>query len=143
MKKTNKKSGFTLVELMVVAIIVAILAAVAVPLMSGNTERAAATEAQAACGTIATAQRLARVETGSYQAGDVFDLPGLNAGDLNGTYFSDNSYSMALNGNGFVITATSRGNQNIPSAIRNKTVVMTVNGQGRASWSGTLLGDAE
>ena len=45
MRKTSRKAGFTLVELMVVAIIVAILAAVSIPLMSGNKRRAAATEA--------------------------------------------------------------------------------------------------
>ena len=51
------RAGFTLVELMVVAVIVAILAAVAIPLMSANKTRAMATEAEAGCGTIRTAFR--------------------------------------------------------------------------------------
>ena len=49
MRKLKNKAGFTLVELMVVAIIVAILAAVAIPLMSSNKKRALGT--CAICGT--------------------------------------------------------------------------------------------
>ena len=49
--------GFTLVELMVVLLIVAILAAVAIPLYSGRIDSSKWTEADAAAGTIRTAVR--------------------------------------------------------------------------------------
>ena len=64
--KDKNKAGFTLVELMVVAVIVAILAAVAIPLMSANKNRAIMTEAEAALGTIRSALRAQYAETGAY-----------------------------------------------------------------------------
>ncbi|VGO17539.1 Type II secretion system protein G [Pontiella desulfatans] len=111
--KKNKKSGFTLVELMVVAIIVAILAAVAIPLMSGNKDRAMATEAQTGCSTIATAMRMHYVEHGNFTAiTDPADLGGIKAeADLNGTYFLGNGYTITpgADGNNYTITADGSG----------------------------------
>jgi type IV pilus assembly protein PilA len=106
MKTSNwsKKAGFTLVELMVVAIIVAILAAVAIPLMSANKKRAAATEGESGLGTARSALRAMYAETGAYNkkpddsalntgaiAGNV---PGIADGDLNGKYFVDGNYTL-------------------------------------------------
>lgn len=102
--KTNRKAGFTLVELMVVAIIVAILAAVAIPLMSANKKRAAATEGEAGLGTIRSALRAMYAETGFYNqkpdgnslgAGSVAGVvPGIATNDLLGAYFNDSHYSI-------------------------------------------------
>jgi len=133
--RKNKKSGFTLVELMVVAIIVAILAAVAIPLMSGNTERAMATEGQTGCGAVANALRMHWVEHGNYTGISApTDLTGLSAGDLNGTYFNDGSYDLTAttDGDDYTITATGIGD------AANETVIMTVAG-GQTTWTGTLL----
>lgn len=112
MKTRNKKSGFTLVELMVVAIIVAILAAVAIPLMTGNKNRAMATEGQAGCSTIATQLRVFKAENGTYvgAGGIPTDLQGINAGDLDGKYFNTANYTIDnLAVNTFRITATGVG----------------------------------
>ena len=103
--RKNKKAGFTLVELMVVAIIVAILAAVAIPLMSGNKDRAIATEAQAGCGTIQTQIRLAAVEGLTFTT-VVNDLPGITDGDLNGNYYDHGNYSISGASSNYTITAT-------------------------------------
>jgi prepilin-type N-terminal cleavage/methylation domain-containing protein len=102
MRKMNPRtrSGFTLVELMVVAIIVAILAAVAIPLMSGNKKRAMATEAESALGTLRTQLRVMYAETGTYatnnngaQVTTVWQIPGVNMSDLDGKYWETNAYS--------------------------------------------------
>lgn len=107
MTKRPDRNGFTLVELMVVAIIVAILAAVAIPLMTAQKKRAAATEAEAGLGCIRTAMRANCVESGAYNK-DARDttvtlaapvaatnMPGVNAGDLDGKYFRNTDYSIA------------------------------------------------
>ena len=103
MKLRKNKSGFTLVELMVVAVIVAILAAVAIPLMSGNKKRAMATEAEAALGSIRTALRAMYAETKAYNtdpngttiSGSVTNIPGVTAEDLEGKYFKSTDYDIS------------------------------------------------
>lgn len=88
----SSKKGFTLVELMVVILIVAILAAVAIPIMRGRIDAAKWSEGKAMIGTIATAIRAFCAETDE----DIPDLSalrfdedlGFRAGDLEGTYFS-------------------------------------------------------
>jgi len=56
-KTTKNQSGFTLVELLIVVIIVGILASVAIPLYRGATERAYLTEADTALGLIQRSMR--------------------------------------------------------------------------------------
>ena len=62
--KNNK--AFTMVELMVVVLIVGILAAVAVPMMTGRIDSSKWSEAKAAMGTIASALRSYAAEKGSF-----------------------------------------------------------------------------
>lgn len=106
------KSGFTMVELIVVIIIVGVLAAVAVPMMTANVDRARRTEAIAGMGTIRTAERLVRSETGSYEnfTNGAFNSTNLNrylgVNDLDGRYYNRTSYSV----NGNVISANVSGN---------------------------------
>ncbi|NQU40785.1 MAG: type II secretion system protein [Lentisphaerae bacterium] len=113
----SKRDGFTLVELMVVAVIVAILAAVAIPLMSANKTRAMATEAEAGCGTIRTAMRAMFAETSAYNkdlngtaitAGALAStLPGIGATDLDGRFFDNPCYKISAVGTTtYTITCT-------------------------------------
>ncbi|MCA9394144.1 MAG: type II secretion system protein [Candidatus Omnitrophica bacterium] len=53
----TKQSGFTMVELLVVLVIIGILAAVATPIFLGNTQKAKASEAVATMSLIRQAQR--------------------------------------------------------------------------------------
>lgn len=80
--------GFTLLELMVVVLIVAVLAAAAVPLFHGRIDAAKWSEGRATMGTIATALRVYI----TYEQDDFVAVPTLNdlgvaPGVLDGTYF--------------------------------------------------------
>jgi len=99
----KKRSGFTLIELMVVILIIGILAAVAVPLMRGRINRAKWSEANAGCGTIWTAVRAYIAEKGPAYTGYAADLQGpvtgtvstnlgFSTNDLVGTYFIPANY---------------------------------------------------
>lgn len=128
----DKRSGFTLVELMVVAIIVAILAAVAVPLMTGNKDRAMATEGQAGCGAVWTALRVHYAEHDAYPAdtSDVTTLPGINSNDLDGVYFDTSGYAWDNGPNTITAQGTAGGD------AAGETVILDIDD---GSWSGTLL----
>jgi type IV pilus assembly protein PilA len=127
----QKKAGFTLVELMVVAIIVAILAAVAIPMMSGNTENAIATEGQTGCSAVATQLRMYFVENGVITTTKFADLTGIDADDLKGTYFDAYEITSITDKNTYTITATGLAG----SKAAGKQVTMTVV-DGATTWSG-------
>lgn len=122
----KKKEGFTLVELMVVAIIVAILAAVAIPLMMGNKNRAIATEAQAGLGTIRTALQVWKAEHGAFpntaaihphdwvENGQKLTI---KEGDLSGKYFLDTDYSFTSTPSNYTATATGSTNDAVGITI--------------------------
>jgi len=94
------RKGFTLVELMVVILIVAILAAVAIPIMRGRIDAAKWSEGKAMMGTIATAIRAyvaeKNVSIPDLTAVSIFGNSGLGfvTNDLTGTYFADGDFSI-------------------------------------------------
>lgn len=135
----KNKSGFTLIELMVVAIIVAILAAVAIPMMSGNKDRAMATEGQAGIGAIVTASKTYYTEHGSMPSSRaiLFASGHLNEGDLVGKYkfvysgISSLGYDTTAGMSGS-ITATGGAGTDADG----KTVTLDTS---TGTWSGTLM----
>jgi len=136
MKKS--KAGFTLIELMVVAIIVAILAAVAIPLMTANKKRAYATEAQAGCSSIRTAIRVLQADD-AVPAAATYTMPtgirGIQAGDLNGTYFDEGNYAVTIvNASNYAVLVTS---SRAPVGSGETVIMSNVNNV--ASFGGSLL----
>jgi prepilin-type N-terminal cleavage/methylation domain-containing protein len=114
----NKKKGFTLVELMVVILIVAILAAVAIPILRGRVDAAKWSEGRAMMGTIATAIRAYHAEKGPNGTapaaiiGSGSTALGFLAADLTGTYFQSGDFSMQvtnMNPLTFTVTCTPTG----------------------------------
>ncbi len=98
----KSKKGFTLIELMVVILIVAILAAVAIPILRGRIEAAKWSEGAAIAGTIKTAAKVAYAEDSS--AANVTALTaevstilvplGFEATDLRGQYFAETDFAI-------------------------------------------------
>ena len=98
---STRQAGFTLVELMIVVIIVGILAAVAVPMYTGATDKSRATECVAALGTIRSAMRNYYAEHVTYANANFTDgseivssgILEVASVDLDGRYFSSECYT--------------------------------------------------
>jgi len=95
-----EKKGFTLIELMVVILIVAILAAVAIPIMRGRIEAAKWSEGAAIAGTIKTAAKVCFAEdpcgapSGLLTTGTTLTDLGFTAADLAGEYFAAGQFTI-------------------------------------------------
>ena len=95
----KSRKGFTLIELMIVVIIVAVLAAVIVPLMTSRVNKAKWSEAKAAMSQIATALRAYVAEnetitTVIVSPGGGGASLGFKANELDGKYFATSDYSI-------------------------------------------------
>ena len=106
MRRTNQK-GFTLMELMVVIVIVAILAAVAVPLYLNYVKDATRTEAKGAIGAVITSQQAYfQKHPDLGYAGDLATLKTENLIDLTEP---EVNWTFAIGGggvDGYTVTAT-------------------------------------
>ena len=114
----KRNSGFSLVELMIVIVIIGVLAAVAVPIYSNNVMKAKMSEADAALGSIRTQLRVYYGEEGSYPVStssslvvdDATTWNDINDTELNGKYFGDsNYYYISALGTDYTITCTAGG----------------------------------
>jgi prepilin-type N-terminal cleavage/methylation domain-containing protein len=127
----RKMKAFTLVELMVVILIVAILAAVAIPVLRGRINAAKWSEGRAMIGTIATAIRAYQAEKGPLGtlptsiigSGDT-EL-GFLAADLTGTYFASADFSMSVTKMDpltFTVTCTAGHDADAPDTPKSYTL---------------------
>ncbi len=108
---------------------VGLMAAIAIPLMTGNQDRATSTEAQAGCSSVYTAMRIHLVEHGNFDGvKGISNLEMIKPRDLDGTYFKDASYSIkVVDDQNYSITARGVG-----KATGRKVVLNIKNGQ--QSW---------
>jgi type IV pilus assembly protein PilA len=103
MAKIRDRSGFALIELMVVILIVGILVAVAVPILRDKNEAAKWSEAAATAGAIRTSVRAYYAENptaagllaGSALTDTTAAQLGFKSGDLTGKYFSVGNFTIA------------------------------------------------
>ena len=113
----EKSKGFTLIELMIVIFIVGIMAAVAIPYMSGRVDSAKWSEGRDGAGTIRSAARAFCAEKDSSWTGvwanvtfaDIgfYVVDGTDGDDLDGRYFTNEAYNFAFTAyNTYTITVT-------------------------------------
>ncbi|MEI6437983.1 MAG: type II secretion system protein [Candidatus Omnitrophota bacterium] len=101
MKRLNQK-GFSMIELLVVLLIIGILAAVAAPMFLASSDKAKASEAVAAIGSIRSAERIYAMQHGGstfldgeiYGAGSIGTQLGVDLS--NAKYLSPESYKVVL-----------------------------------------------
>jgi len=118
MNRLNKDGGFTLVELMIVLVIVAILSAVAVPIYTSQVMKAKMSEADAALGTIRTELRVYYGENGDYPTVAVAaavigqSWNDIQVGELIGKYFVDADYTyVSADGVSYTLTCVNNAGE--------------------------------
>jgi len=96
--KISNTTGFSLVELMIVILMIGILAAIGIPMYYDNVYQAKRAEALAIMGSIRSEIDWYFVENGSYPVADKdeyvigADWNNIRSGELKGKYFSDSSF---------------------------------------------------
>jgi prepilin-type N-terminal cleavage/methylation domain-containing protein len=127
MKKINNKSGFTLLEILVVIIIVGVLASVAMPTLFRNVERSRSTEALNSMGIVKRGLDACSMQyNGDYTTCSSFGDAGMeDPSNSAGTHFT---YAISgQSATGFTVTAT---RNTLDNGTSTDTIVFTVNAGG-------------
>jgi type IV pilus assembly protein PilE len=121
MRRISRKSGFTLVELMVVIVIVALLAAIAVPLYTNYTKDARRSEGAGALAAVATAQQTYYQRNGAYT--NALGNLNVDLSDITANWTVGNPSLIAGPPPGFSVVATGKAG----TACAGLTVTLTYN----------------
>lgn len=95
----NSVSGFTMVELVIIVVVIGLSSAIAVPIVTSNDTKAKLSEADATLSSLRTQLRIYYSKNGEYPvAPEATEVIGaiwneFATGHLDGKYFSDASYS--------------------------------------------------
>ena len=144
MKKfLRREEGFTLIELLVVVAVLGILAALAIPRLTGVTERARLAEAEQAIGSLKTGAEMCFVERNSYASLASTDLLDKDSKSTIGEYIELKSlpdgwtYSITATDTEFTITALGEDgsvNANLGAKI-NQDNVIEITRDGGTTWN--------
>jgi prepilin-type N-terminal cleavage/methylation domain-containing protein len=130
------RSGFTMVELLIVLVIIGILAAVSAPIYSANTKRANASDAVAAMSLIRQAEReYALRNIGAFHVvtdGNLYGDTALNVDLKTAQYFSNAAFGVSTSASAFKAAGTTGlvGNPTAPQDF-----LITANGYNSADCS--------
>jgi prepilin-type N-terminal cleavage/methylation domain-containing protein len=128
-------AGLTLIELVVVMVIVAVFAAISIPVFTSYIQKAKAEEAKAVVGSLATAEKAYK------QRYKVFtnNIADLNVDTDEAPYF-DFAVDNVAGGNTFRVTATANATGVADGLPAGGTVIYSydISQDPRGQWSGTL-----
>jgi len=111
-KRVLWATAFTLVELMIVVVVVAILAMTAIPIYRSSVSKAKVSEGIAGVGTIRTAFRIyATLHAGNYPTyagvdGNGLTVIGVEGSGLDGKFHGPEDYEVTSNATTYTITVT-------------------------------------
>jgi prepilin-type N-terminal cleavage/methylation domain-containing protein len=120
----NKAAGFTLIELMVVVLIIAVLAGVLIPILRGKIDNAKWSEANSAAGMIRNAfkeyyARTGVTLTGSLSDASIRETLSIGEKDLTGTYFVPSDYKIdSVDPSGVPTIMVTGSQSNAPSGTK-------------------------
>ncbi len=134
-----KSKGFTLIELAVVLAIIAVLAAVLTPMVTGYLDQARIARASADVRTIADAVKLYNRDTGRYP---IYDTNALYVSDTTGAIreIGSSAGNTPAAGSGWTLSGTTLTSSSLESYLNNNSSGLTGGAFPKAAFRGPYIG---